>query len=45
MNTNAMYNLGMPKMPAGGGGLIVAAAGFAFGGYGLYNSVVTGKLT
>ena len=33
----------IPNMPAGGGGLLVAAVGLGAGAYGLYNSVVTGK--
>ena len=33
----------IPNMPAGGGGAIFAIVGLAAGGYGLYNSVVTGS--
>ena len=32
----------IPNMPAGGGGALFAIVGLAAGGYGLYNSVVTG---
>ena len=34
----------IPNMPAGGGGALFAVVGLAAGGYGLYNSVVTGTL-
>lgn len=33
-----------PKMPAGGGGAIVALVGVVAGGYAISNSVVTGSL-
>jgi hypothetical protein len=35
----------VPNMPAGGGGALFAVAGLAAGAYGLYNSVVTGKIS
>jgi hypothetical protein len=33
----------IPKMPAGGGSGLLGLLGLGLGGYGLYNSVVTGK--